>query len=315
MLNKICRVSFCVPIILNMIALFPFTTHQAVEFNNLPNVSLTSNVELTMISEQLFNKASHELFSYVHINYQGQTSLKNFTDNALERLLNASSNAFLTSTTKSLIKLFDNYELNTSQPEIVTKQKDTEENEFIDNLMKTDVMLDVMHFLSLKGFFKNDIQAYKNTLKEIWFHLYSRTKGINGSSGFEHVFIGERKPRKGITGLHNWISFFFGELSNTINYFGFSRSKEFVNKAVILETYFTYLGKQKMSSMFIGTSPELEIAVYTLCFFIRPNKRCKMSFMGFKFDIQTYTIQNNGKKLLATAFPVLKNTNCHLICK
>ncbi|KOC69533.1 Poly(U)-specific endoribonuclease like protein [Habropoda laboriosa] len=258
-----------------------------------------------MISEHLFNKSSHELLNYVQINYQGQTSFNNFTDNALERLLNTSSNAFLTLTTKSLIKLFDNYELNTSQPEIVTKQKDTEENEFIDNLMETDVMLHVMHFLSLKGFVKNDIQAYKNILKEIWFHLYSRTKGINGTSGFEHVFIGERKPRKGIIGLHNWISFFFGELSNKINYYGFSRNKEFVNKAVILDTYFTYFGKRKRSTMFIGTSPELEIAIYTLCFFTRPNKRCKMSFTGFKFDIQTYVSQNNGKKFIGSAFPIL----------
>lgn len=145
------------------------------------------------------------------------------------RLLNISSNAFLTATTKSLIKLFDNYEFDTYQTEVVTKEEDREENDFINNLMRSDVMLHVMQFLSAKRFFANDLQIHKGILKEIWFHPYSRGEGINSSSGFEHVFIGERKPRKGVIGLHNWIFFSLGELSNKINYFGFSKNKEFAN--------------------------------------------------------------------------------------
>ena len=133
---------------------------------------------------------------------------------------------------KSFVKLFDNYELDTYQPEVLTKTKDSEENEFIDDLMKTDIMSHVMSFLSVKGFFKNDIQVHKDILKQIWFHLYSRSKNINGSSGFEHVFVGERKPRKGIIGLHNWIFFSYGELSNKINYFGFGHWNKFVNVSI-----------------------------------------------------------------------------------
>lgn len=137
-------------------------------------------------------------------------------------------------TTKSLIKLFDNYELDTSQTEIKTKEEDTEENEFINNLIKTDVMLHVMNFLSLKRFFTNDLRTYKDILKEIWFHPYSRSKGMNSSSGFEHVFIGEKKAGKNVIGLHNWIFFSFGEQFNKINYFGFSRTKEFVNVSTLM---------------------------------------------------------------------------------
>lgn len=214
-------------------------------------MSLTSDVELMMVSEELFNKSSHELFNHVYINYQGNMSFKNFTDNAPQRyflflkvffliisniisfynfrLLNISSKIFLIPTIRSLVKLFDNYELDTYEPEVITREEDLEENEFIDNLMETDIILHVMYFLSVKGFFKNDIRVYKDILKQIWFHLYSRSKNINGTSGFEHVFIGERKPRKGIIGLHNWIFFSHGELLKKINYFGFGHSKEFVN--------------------------------------------------------------------------------------
>ncbi|XP_017752448.1 PREDICTED: poly(U)-specific endoribonuclease homolog [Eufriesea mexicana] len=273
-------------------------------FNNVKNTSLTSEEELMIISEEIF-KSSHELFNQVHINYQGHICSNNITDNASQRLLNISSVIFSTLTIKSLVKLFDNYELHTSQSENITEEEDLEENEFIVNLLKTNTMLHVMHFLSIKGFFKNDLRVYKNVLKEIWFHLYSRTKNVNGTSGFEHVFVGESKPRKGMIGLHNWISFSYGELSNKINYFGFGHNKEFVHKAVILETYFTYNGKRKMSTMFIGTTPELEIALYTLCFFTRPNKKCNLSFTGYKFGIQTYIMKNNDMKFVGSAFPIL----------
>ncbi|XP_020719102.1 endoribonuclease CG2145 isoform X2 [Bombus terrestris] len=332
MLNKMFQTSVYILAILNISGISPFTTYQIggnykieikqhlniyssyislyifvrlIDFCTATEVSLTSDVELMMVSEELFNKFSHELFNHVYINYQGNMSFKNFTDNAPQRLLNISTKIFLIPTIRSLVKLFDNYELDTYEPEVITREEDLEENEFIDNLMETDIMLHVMYFLSVKGFFKNDIRVYKDILKQIWFHLYSRSKDINGTSGFEHVFIGERKPRKGIIGLHNWIFFSHGELLKKINYFGFGHSKEFVNKAVILEIYFTYIGKRKRSSMFIGTTPELEIALYTLCFFTRPNKRCQLSFGGFKFYVQTYILQNNGTKFIGTAFPVL----------
>ena len=269
------------------------------------------------------------MYKHLYISYQGQATSKNFADNAPQRffvsykiclifqytlyliefrdyrLLNISSNVFSTVTTRSLIKLFDNYEFDTYQTEVLTKEEDREENEFINNLMKSDVMLHVMQFLSAKRFFTNDLQIHKDILKEIWFHPYSRGKGINSSSGFEHVFIGERKPRKGVIGLHNWIFFSLGELSNKINYFGFSKSKEFADRAAVLEACFTYNGKRKRSTMLIGTMPELEIALYTLCFFTRPNRKCKISFDGFKFAVQTYVLRNRDKKYVAAAFPVI----------
>ncbi|XP_017878871.1 poly(U)-specific endoribonuclease homolog, partial [Ceratina calcarata] len=299
MLNNSTVMSLHTLVIVHVVIVFSLTTHQIGVANNIFNVPFINDNELKTISERLFSM-SHGLLNYVHINYQGQASFKNFSDMAPERLLNISSNITVRLTTKSLIKLFNNYELDVYRPEIITKEKDIEENEFIDNLLKTDVMLDAMYSLSVKGFFQSDTRVYKNILKELWFHLYSRSKGINGSSGFEHVFIGERKPRKGVVGLHNWIYFSYGESINNINYYGFSCNKEFDEKAVILETYFTYIRKRKMSTIFVGTTPELEIALYTLCFFARPNKKCKLSFTGSEFHVQTYVSQSNGKKFVGT---------------
>ena len=41
-------------------------------------------------------------------------------------------------------------------------------------------------------------------MRHLWFKLYSRHRGILGSSGFEHVFLGEIDERK-FKGMHNWI--------------------------------------------------------------------------------------------------------------
>ena len=53
------------------------------------------------------------------------------------------------------------------------------------------------------------------------------------------------------------------------------------------------------SSMLIGTSPELELALYTLCYKTRPNEECFVSLGGTKFTIYTGTSVNKG---LRTAY-------------
>lgn len=67
-----------------------------------------------------------------------------------------------------------------------------------------------------------DRNEFKKFLKTIWFGLYSRAAGKQGSSGFEHVFLGERK--NGISGLHNWLRYRAEEVKGTMNYLGFIRT-------------------------------------------------------------------------------------------
>lgn len=54
------------------------------DINNIKNISIVNDMELMTVSEELFKK-SPNLFNYVHINYQKQICLNNFTDNASER--------------------------------------------------------------------------------------------------------------------------------------------------------------------------------------------------------------------------------------
>ena len=53
------------------------------------------------------------------------------------------------------------------------------------------------------------------------------------------------------------------------------------------------------ASILFGLSPELEIALYTLCFYTRPGQECSVNVAGRRFPIQTNAY---GKKLRGAFF-------------
>lgn len=78
----------------------------------------------------------------------------------------------------------------------------------------------------------------------------------------------------------------------------------FFQKGSIIKYRFTFNGITKpVNSMFIGTSPELELSLYTICFEMRPDLDCPVSLGGSKFTIRTYTFRYRGKNLIGSAFP------------
>lgn len=56
------------------------------------------------------------------------------------------------------------------------------------------------------------------------------------------------------------------------------------------------------NSLFIGTSPELEMALYTICFELRPDTDCPLSYNKKTFKIKTHTFRYRGKNLIGSAF-------------
>ncbi|KAF7386527.1 hypothetical protein HZH68_013659 [Vespula germanica] len=268
-------------------------------------LSPISDMELQRITEELFQRDSCCIYKNITVSYQGWIRGDNITDNAPKPLLKVSSNVSSHPTIQKLSNLFDNYELDIRQTEVVTRQESKEEDEFIDALVSSDVTTAVMNFLATKGYFAMNPQTYKTVLKSIWFHLYSRIKGSIGSSGFEHVFLVEKKKDNSIVGLHNWIFFAKQESLNNLNYLGYGRKVLFDNKAALAKLHFNYKERYKASTMFVGTLPELDVAIYTLCFYARPNAKCRVSFAGHKFNVQTYTWQRDNQNFVGAAFPLI----------
>jgi len=58
------------------------------------------------------------------------------------------------------------------------------------------------------------------------------------------------------------------------------------------------------TTIFIGTLPELEMSLYTICFYVRSNDLCPISLGGAKFNIFTHSFRYYGKDLLDLALPI-----------
>ncbi|TPX68746.1 hypothetical protein SpCBS45565_g02931 [Spizellomyces sp. 'palustris'] len=168
--------------------------------------------------------------------------------------------------------LLDNYHAQNGIAESVTAEEIKEQHAFIEELLKTAPIQYCHRYLAAKALAPANLGEFKQLLKSIWFDLYKR-QTANDSSAFEHTFVGELKAGQGVLGFHNWIQFFLEERKRTVDYRGYilprrrnggGRSPEYSH---VLSFQFSWHGEVKpVSTFFIGTSPEFEIALYTLMF-------------------------------------------------
>lgn len=268
---------------------------------SVPKGPITT-AELHAFTEELLQKDTNNVASQLRIDRQGTTKSGFVDDNAQEPLLTIPSSALSGPTIAAFVKLLNNYDPNVAVKEVVSKTETQEETNFLNEIMKTQVMQHTENFLSKRGKLRGPL---RDKLKEIWFTLYKRAgkNGNVGSSGFEHSFIGELKDGK-VSGFHNWIQFGHEEKDGDLDYKGFMRYTNLGNKGQILKGRFNWLNTNKpVGSLFVGTSPELEMALYTVCFIIKPDQKCQVKLNNKKFNVQTFTWNYNGKKLIGSAYP------------
>lgn len=78
----------------------------------------------------------------------------------------------------------------------------------------------------------------------------------------------------------------------------------FSQKGSIVKIHAKFNGHDKpVVTVFVGTSPELEMALYTVCFYARPDGNCPVSLGGTKFNIITRKFRYRGNDLIGTAYP------------
>uniref|UniRef100_A0A3B5MR96 Uridylate-specific endoribonuclease n=1 Tax=Xiphophorus couchianus TaxID=32473 RepID=A0A3B5MR96_9TELE len=160
---------------------------------------------------------------------------------------------------------------------------------------------------AFEGVYKSEAEFIED-LKNMWFGLYSRLNGAMDSSGFEHIFAGEIKGGK-VSGFHNWIQFYLLEKRGALNYYSHSFDGPWSDYPDVLGLQFHWDGYYKqVGSAVIGSSPEFDFALYSLCYIARPGKYCYLSLGGKQLIIQTYTWENSfygdGKKYIGSAYPV-----------
>ncbi|XP_040281799.1 poly(U)-specific endoribonuclease [Bufo bufo] len=208
-------------------------------------------------------------------------------------------------TYKAFIKLLDNYDRKTGKDETFTEEELEEQEIFLKEIMKTKVMKELYKFFHKKGLYRNEKQ-FVDDLRKMWFGLYSRSSGEQDSSGFEHVFVGEVKKNK-VSGFHSWIQFYRLEKKKKIDYYSHNYDGPWTTYPDVLGKQFEWDGFYKqVGTQIIGSSPEFDFALYSLCFITRPGRKCTVSMGGHEIDIQTYewtkTFYDEGKKFIATAY-------------
>ncbi|XP_067933031.1 uridylate-specific endoribonuclease D-like [Watersipora subatra] len=236
----------------------------------------------------------------LQLNLQGKASLYNDVDKASGKLFQVVPNLTKKSTYKKFINLLNNYDPLIHKTDRASATEREEQNNFINSVLGTPVWQETRKFLIKHGLVQSNM-ALAHELQRIWFTEYSRTGQITGSSGFEHVFVGEIDTSKQqISGLHNWVRVYMLEASRSVNYQGYIKTN---TKNNLYEIKLRQGNNKKSgNSMFIGTSPEYELAVYTVCFFARPNQKCSFGMNGNLVTIQVYV---NYDKSLGSAYPII----------
>eukprot|EP00066_Takifugu_rubripes_P025201 XP_011614467.1 PREDICTED: poly(U)-specific endoribonuclease-C-like [Takifugu rubripes] len=210
------------------------------------------------------------------------------------------------------INLLDNYEMSTGVSETVTSEELQENRLFIDSLMKTDVMKVAHKYLVRKGQASSDPLQFKKQLYDIWFRLYHRDRsGGEDSCGFEHVFVGETKNGQEVMGLHNWIQFYLQEKHNHVDYKGYKARD---NKDTpdeddhVLNLQFSWKGLVKpIGGSFIGVSPEFEVALFTIIFFMSTEKMTSVVVKIHEYVLEL-VVYRHGRSI-GTSFPKLLSSN------
>ncbi|KAG9290932.1 hypothetical protein G9A89_011082 [Geosiphon pyriformis] len=214
-------------------------------------------------------------------------------------------------TFKSFIALLDNYIAQTGIAEVVDHNEISENLNFLKLTWATAPMQYVYHYLIAKGKVKNNEREFQANLNKMWFNMYRREGRKGDSSAFEHVFLGEVRDGKAM-GFHNWINFYLNERQGYIHYQGYVKPREAINDSGpdptehVLPIRFTYKGAPKSFSIsFVGTSPEFELALYTLLFYL---ERQDTAFIvqDIRLNMKVHSFYQDGLRRLGSAYPEIR---------
>jgi len=267
-----------------------------------------SDNEILDISEVLWNvDVNRASDSEMTINKQSSVSSSSGDQSSSPFFSYVSSSLLRQPTYKAFINLLDNYQNVEGISESTSSSELNEQDTFLNYFMDTQVGQELYDFLSGKGLAGGSESAFKSNLKEMWFGLYSRQNNKLDSSGFEHMFVGEIKSGD-VSGFHNWVQFYTQEQAGDLNYYGYTNTQE----PRLYGVHFEWDGAEKpVSSTLVGSSPEYDMAIFTLCHLARPDSVCKVTLLNesgrsYTRNIQTWSwtksSPGNGVEYVASAY-------------
>ena len=209
-------------------------------------------------------------------------------------------------TYKAFLSLLDNYYADQGKTETYTAEEIAETYNFLNLIMDTAPMQYCHQWLVANHKAPSDRNQFIELLRSSWFGLYRR-KATDDSSGFEHVFLGERDGEK-VSGLHNWLQIYLEEKQKKLDYKGKIKSRnrranQTSDRNRFISIQFEWMQQEKfISSSLIGTSPEFEFALLSMCFF-NGKENTKVELGSHSVNIKCFTIKQKRSKFVGSAFP------------
>ncbi|XP_047155754.1 poly(U)-specific endoribonuclease-A-like [Vigna umbellata] len=218
-----------------------------------------------------------------------------------------SDDVFRRPTFARFLSLLDNYNPNEGCKEVVTSEERQEQASFIEEISRTAPIKYLYNYLASKGIASGSYQDFKRMMTNLWFDLYGRGGTSGSSSSFEHVFVGEIKQSGEVSGFHNWLQFYLEEEKGRVDYQGYifprRRGETPDSETQLLTVQFEWNGVLKsLSSTLVGVSPEFEIALYTLCFYVgREDNHIQLG--PYPVNIKCYRFGNK----IGSVFPIAES--------
>lgn len=258
-----------------------------------------SDNEIFKITELLFAMSTN-VSKYIKLNLQKRSTSVNVTDEAPKPLFNIDPILFDYPTIYVTHTLYGNYEHDFQKKTNRTQETREHENLLLDTYLNTNVMAATMQWLSDRGFIGSDDFERKDVLHRIWFTIFS-----GSTCGFERIFDSENYGTE-ILGVQDWLHFSNRESLNHINYMGYVDQMKLGTSASLLKLNFEMNGiKKPNATIFVGTMPELEMALYTICFYARSNDACTVSLGGTIVNLYTHSFLYFGNLVIDLAFPMM----------
>ncbi|KAL3888717.1 hypothetical protein ACJMK2_001080 [Sinanodonta woodiana] len=203
-------------------------------------------------------------------------------------------------TFERLICLLDNYNKMVGEAEQSTASELAEVEDFLNTILATPVMTKTFTFLINNGHITNSTSVFRDTLMELWFNFYPRSRsGPTDSCGFEHIMVGELKKTSTVSGFHSWIQFYLEESNGNL----ILENIIIKTEPNMIATAFSWHGNKKTkSAFFLGTSPEFDMAVYSICALVHRDSLCKFTLQNQSVSIQTWDIAHKSGYQIGSAY-------------
>ncbi|CAP24636.2 Protein CBG03808 [Caenorhabditis briggsae] len=293
----------------SLLVLFPILV-ALVWCQKIPNFTV-SNAELLALAKKLRQVDVHRARpDQIMLNYQKHTVTRDDSDSAPAKLFSRVDSSLLRKPSYELyLNLMDNFNRQTGRKLrlenswIMSWRQNQCKSCTIGSKLKVRHHNNYFERTNLLGHpIATSPQNFRFWIGQLWFSHYSRALGRPDTSGFEHVFIGEAKNGE-ISGLHNWLRFYVLENNRTENfdYKGFTVKRFNIMGAL----KFTWDGLLKrVGSILIGTTPEYDMALYTMCFLSRRGREtCDVELDGCPLQITSFEIMQQNKVYIGSIYP------------